>query len=94
MDTSPGEMMLYTIIAFLSPICLGNQELYDVFFFLSLFSNSAMFMQWNQSFPAENTGDLMADFVSFRINLIQTNSIAGVQNIMGQFTSEELCRFI
>lgn len=89
-------MMLYTVIGLLSPICLANQELYDAFFFLHLFSNSALCIHWDQFCPTENMWNFMADFSRIRISpqryLLWTKSVAGA--IMAQFTSEELCCFI
>lgn len=86
--------MLYAIIGLLSPICLANQELYDVFFFLHLFGNSEIFIRRDRSRSAENIWDLMADFSRIRISLqrylLWTKSVAGVHTVMAQFTSEEL----
>lgn len=91
-------MMLYAIIGLLSPICLANQELYDVFFFLHLFGNSEIFIRRDRSRSAENIWDLMADFSRIRISLqrylLWTKSVAGVHTVMAQFTSEELRWFI
>lgn len=91
-------MMLYAIIGLLSPICLANQELYDVFFFLHLCSNSTIFLRQDQCCPTENMWDSMADFARTRISLqrylIRTKSVVGVHTVMAQFTSEELCWFI